>query len=236
LIADRIDATLLKAGTTLEEFDLCIQKAVEHRCRALVLPTAIIDDKYVDAQRVRFQGGIKLCTVVGFPLGHNSIAEKLDTMKRYARYVDEFDVVVNLTGIRSGYFETLQKELEWIGDPELSPYPYKIKLIIETPLLTSNDIFQVASIIAVMHDSFPQISHIKTATGFNGKTEPWQVQSIRSAIPIEQYPNLNIKVSGGVRTLQDIETFDPYGVDIYGVSYPYFEELIVEEQRKLLNV
>lgn len=230
MIAERLEATLLKPDALLTQYDDCVFGALEQGCRAIVLPTFMIDDRELNVQQFRFQTDTKLVTVIGFPLGNASIAEKLAVIKRYERLVDEFDIVLNLSFLKSGYGQQTQQEIEWIIDQRLSStYEYKVKFIIEAPLLDQDEIFQATNFVAAYHAQHPWITHVKTATGFHGKTEEWHVKAIRQALGVS-YPNLKIKVAGGIRTKEDIQLFDQYKVDVYGVGFPHFMELIKSDE------
>ena len=146
-------------------------------------------------------------------------------MKAYRYLVDEFDVVLNLGYIKSGYVEKVKDEIlrlcEW------NKYPYKLKLIVEAPLLTAAELIETVVLIAKISQETPRINFIKTATGRHGSTTEDHVKNIRFALG-KGYPNLGIKVAGGVRTVADIKKFDSYEVQLYGVGYPHFLKLIEE--------
>lgn len=227
MIADRIEATLLKPDATFEEYEYCVANAVGYGCHGLILPTSIIADPEIDVQRYRWQDKPRIGTVVGFPLGNNATREKVAVIDQFVKLVDDFDVVLNISFIKSGYYDMLADEIDYICEP--SKYPYRIKFIIETPLLTDDEIVRVSNLIMKKKEYYPALQYIKTATGFNGKPTPAQVSLIRMVI--EGNSDLHIKVSGGVRTMEDIKTYDKYGIGLYGVGYPHFVNLIEEEKK-----
>lgn len=228
MLSEFVDATLLRPEATLEEYEQCIAAAVKWYCRGLVLPTSILTEFDQDIQALRYKW-TKVATVIGYPLGNESVEDKLRIMRAYQYKVDEFDVVLNLTYIKSGQYDRVREEL--IRLCEWNKYPYQLKIIIEAPLLTFVEMLNTVEEIITVHQQYPRILAIKTATGRHGSTTSEQVRNIRQVLDQKGNNALQIKVSGGVKTVADVKSFDPYGVQMYGVGYPNFMTLLEEAQQ-----
>lgn len=226
MISQYLDATLLNPDARLDEYDACVTAAVNEYCRGLVVPTSIIADKEVNIQDIRSRyPDLKISTVIGYPLGNESVDDKCRIMHAYQHLVDEFDVVLNLAYIKSNYQEKTWAELQALC--EWNKYRYKLKVIIETPLLTHEEIIETTNLLIKAHVELGRIIYIKTATGRHGVTKESDAANIRFVLG-DRFPNLGIKVSGGIRTIADVKKFDVHGVQVYGVSYPHFVNLIKE--------
>jgi deoxyribose-phosphate aldolase len=153
---------------------------------------------------------INIATVVGFPFGYATIAPKVEEIKRA---IDdgayELDVVANLAAIKEGRWNFVQNEID-ILTISCQLHDKIIKVIIETALLTSDEIKKMCEICATVGANF-----VKTSTGFNGGgATPEVVAMMREYLP----KGIEIKASGGIKTLAQAEAMIAAGATRIGTS------------------
>ena len=205
-VASRIDHTLLKPDTTLEKIKILCSEAIEHGFAAVCVPPCFV------TQAEQFLEGSKvtLATVVGFPLGYSKALIKVEEAKRAMEDgADELDVVMNLAAFFSGNDKDVLKEIQSIT--QLAHLKGKqVKWIIETGLLTNNDIRNVCSIAIKA-----EVDYVKTSTGFNGEGATVEVvELLRDLLP----KKIKIKASGGIKTRSQAEALITAGADRIGTS------------------
>lgn len=153
-------------------------------------------------------GGVKICTVIGFPNGGNTTAVKCFEARDAVRNgADEIDMVINLSDAKSGKWDRICDEIasvkDKIGDKTL-------KVIVETCLLTQGE--KIAACRAV---SLAGADFIKTSTGFStGGATLADVLLFKENVA----PAVRIKAAGGIRGLADAEAFLNAGADRVGTS------------------
>lgn len=212
-LAKTIDQTLLNPVATPKDIEnLCLNARKEHFAAVVINPANII-------QAVKILGStdVKVCSVVGYPLGANTIETKIfesrDCIKKGAW---ELDVVINLGAVKSGNFEYIERELSVlvsvIRREQIAAYNrhINIKVIIETGILSKDEIKKVSSIIERSGADF-----IKTSTGFGVKgVELDDVRLIREVMT----RNIGVKASGGIRTFEDAQALIDAGATRLGTS------------------
>jgi deoxyribose-phosphate aldolase len=153
---------------------------------------------------------VKVCTVVGFPLGATLPEVKVfEAQKSIERGAQEIDMVINIGALKSGRLGAVEADIH--GVVVASHHGNAIcKVIIETCLLTREEKIQ-ASLAAKNAGA----DFVKTSTGFStaGAT-PEDVRLIREAIG----PSTGIKAAGGVRTLEDLQNMVAAGATRIGAS------------------
>ena len=157
---------------------------------------------------------VKLCTVIGFPLGYNSLGTKLFEINEAVNNgADEVDIVLNNTLVASENFAEIDNELKKINKL-VSSFNRKIitKIIIETSLL-NNDFSKISIIIELLIKN--NIDFVKTSTGFVG--EGAKIDTIKK-IKEKFGDRIKIKASGGIKTLSQVEEFISAGADKIGLS------------------
>ena len=212
-LAKTIDQTLLNPVATPKDIEkLCINAKKEHFAAIVINPTNI-----VQAVKILGQTDVKVCAVVGYPLGANTIETKIfesrDCIKKGA---GELDVVINLGAVKSGNYEYIERELSVlvsvIRREQIAEYNrhINIKVIIETGILSKDEIKKVSSIIERSGADF-----IKTSTGFGVKgVELDDVRLIREVVT----RNIGVKASGGIRTFEDAQALIDAGATRLGTS------------------
>ncbi|MGZ7117584.1 MAG: deoxyribose-phosphate aldolase, partial [Methanobacterium sp.] len=136
---------------------------------------------------------IKVCTVIGFPLGANtSKIKSLETKDTVENGATEFDLVMNIGSFKSGFDVKVKEEIEEVIAVSNG---YIVKVIIETGSLKSNEIIKAVEIVKESGADF-----VKTSTGVNypgAKVE--DIELIKKTIGSS---SLKIKASGGIRDLK----------------------------------
>lgn len=212
-LAKTIDQTLLNPVATPKDIEiLCNNAKKEHFAAVVVNPGNV-----VLAHRILRDTDVKVCSVIGYPLGANTIETKIFESRDCIRKgAGELDVVLNLGAVKSGNYEYIEKELgvmvSVIRREQIAEYNrhINIKIIIETGILSKDEIRKVSSIIEKSGSDF-----IKTSTGFGFKgVELDDVRLIREVVT----RNIGVKASGGIRTFEDAQALIDAGATRLGTS------------------
>src|SRR5271156_3413587 len=205
-IARLIDHTLLKPDATQDEIRKLCEEALQYRFASVCV------NPWNVAQAAEILRGstVKVCTVVGFPLGATLPEVKVfEAQKSIERGAQEIDMVINIGALKSGRLDAVKEDIQ--GVVAASHHAGAIcKVIIETCLLTREEKVQ-ASLAAKNAGA----DFVKTSTGFStaGAT-PDDVRLIRETIG----PNTGIKAAGGVRSLEDLQKMIAAGATRIGAS------------------
>ena len=201
-ILSRIDHTLLKPVSTKEQIDALCDEAVENRTASVCVPPC-----YVGYIRQHYPD-LKICTVVGFPLGYETTAGKIaDTLQCIKDGADEIDMVINICEVKNGNFDFVEDEIRQLRDVTKGKI---LKVIIETCYLTEDE---KRRLCACVTDA--GADYIKTSTGFG--TAGATVDDIR-LFREEIGKNVSIKAAGGIRTAEQAAQFIENGCDRIGAS------------------
>lgn len=212
-LAKTIDQTLLNPVATPKDIEkLCINAKKEHFAAVVINPTNV-----VQASKILGDTDVKVCAVIGYPLGANTIETKIfesrDCIKKGA---GELDVVINLGAVKSGNYEYLERELSVlvsvIRREQIAEYNrhINIKVILETGILSKDEVKKVSSIIERSGADF-----IKTSTGFGVKgVELDDVRLIREVVT----RNIGVKAAGGIKTFEDAQALIDAGATRLGTS------------------
>lgn len=205
-LASYIDHTLLKPFCTEADIEQLCREAKENGFAAVCVPPCYVSL----AARILNDSGVNICTVVGFPLGYNDTNVKLyETETLIHAGATEIDVVVNVTWIKSGQWDKVDKELEQLS-ALISSHNAVFKLIFETAYLTSDEIMQLADLCLKN-----KVHYLKTSTGFAPKgAELEVVKAIKARIGDQA----KIKASGGISDRDTAIAFIEAGADRIGTS------------------
>lgn len=185
-IARYIDHTLLKPEATKQDIIALCAEAVKYGFAAVC-----INPSFVPLARARLRGsGVKICTVVGFPLGATTTAVKeFETAEAVTNGADEIDMVINIGALKSGDEAYVAAEIAAVVKAARGR---TVKVILETALLTAAEKKLACRLAAQAGARF-----VKTSTGFGpGGATIADVRLLRESIG----PGLEVKASGGVRT------------------------------------
>lgn len=154
------------------------------------------------------QTDVKVCTVIGFPLGATtSQAKAFEAQDAVQNGADELDMVLNIGALKSGDEETVLADMRAVRDVTQR---HVLKVIIETSVLTGAEKIKACQLAAKAGADF-----VKTSTGFNGGgATAKDVELMRQHIP----DTMQVKASGGIRTRVDAETMIAAGATRIGAS------------------
>jgi deoxyribose-phosphate aldolase len=212
-LAKTIDQTLLNPVATPKNIEqLCVNARKNHFAAVVINPTNV-----VLAKTILRNTDVKVCSVVGYPLGANTIETKVFESRDCIRKgSDELDVVINLGAVKAGNYEYIEKELGIIVNvirrEQIAEYNrhINIKVIVETGILSRDEVKRVSAIIEKSGADF-----IKTSTGFGVKgVELDDVRLIREVVT----RNIGVKASGGIRTFEDAQALIDAGATRLGTS------------------
>jgi deoxyribose-phosphate aldolase len=205
-IARLIDHTLLKPEASQEEVRKVCEEALQYHFAAVC-----VNPWNVPQAAALLRGStVKVCTVVGFPLGAALPEVKVfEAGKSIELGAQEIDMVINVGALKSGELDVVEADIR--GVVEASHHGGAIcKVIIETALLTRDEKIQ-ASLAAKNAGA----DFVKTSTGFStaGAT-PDDVRLMRQTVGA----NTGVKAAGGVRTLEDLQNMVAAGATRIGAS------------------
>jgi deoxyribose-phosphate aldolase len=200
-----IDHTLLKADAKKEEIlELCEEAKMYSFASVCINPT------WVKTAAASLEGSpVKVCTVIGFPLGASTSAVKaFETKNAIENGATEIDMVINIGALRDGDDETVKKDIASVV--EASKGRAIVKVIIETSLLTDHEKRTACELAVVAGADF-----VKTSTGFStgGATEG-DILLMRAVVG----PVTGVKASGGVRSFEDMQKMINAGATRIGAS------------------
>lgn len=199
-----IDHTLLKSQATHEDIvKLCNEAKTYSFCSVCVNPfdVSLCKQELLNTQ-------VKVCTVIGFPLGKNSTEIKvLEAKQAILDGATELDMVINVGKLKDKDYLFIENEIKKIIEVSNGNV---VKVIIETGLLTDEEIAVATQIVCKAGAHF-----VKTCTGFTGGV------ATENAVKIMRENlsgNTKIKASGGIRTKEDALKFISLGVSRIGTS------------------
>jgi len=218
------DNTLLKPEATWPHISAFIDKSIKYGFRNVVVPWYAIPYAIKKVRGTEVGVGVGL----GFPLGYSSVEMKLQEIKYYislGKEVTDFDIVINISAVKSKNWEYLKKEIRTLS--QIVKKENRVcKFIIETSRLSEEEIVKVCEIIV----DIPTVDFVKTGTGFGPRATTYRdVELINSVVEGKK----EIKVSGGVRTLEQVERFISLGAKVFGSSSSV--EIVEEFIRKRKN-
>lgn len=199
-----IDHTNLKAYATKKDIERLCDEAIRYK-----FASVCVNPYYVSlANELLSRSNVSVCTVIGFPLGQNTIAVKeFEAINAIQEGADEIDMVVNISAIKDGNYSYVKEEIETIRD---SIDGKTLKVIIETCYLTEDEIIKMTEIC---NETF--VNFIKTSTGFG--IAGAQIKDVE-IINKHKMDFLEIKASGGIKTFEDACNFIEAGATRIGTS------------------
>ncbi len=204
-IAAQIDYTLLRADTSNIDIRQLCTEAIEQEFASVCIPPYFVQQ----AARLLDGSKVKVCTVAGFPLGYSNIPAKVEEIKRAVNEgAHEIDVMVNLCAIKSQGWSHVRNEIDGVT-MAAHMHGKVIKIIIETALLTQEELKKVCEICAEVN-----VNYVKTSTGLHGGADVKTVKLLRQYLPKQ----IKIKASGGISTYKDAQALLDAGADRIGTS------------------
>ncbi len=199
-----IDHTNLKADAKESDIIKLCHEAIEYN-----FASVCVNPHYVTlAKDILKDTNVNVTTVVGFPLGANTIETKVyEAIDAIEKGADEIDMVINIGALKDKDYEYVKKEIQ---DVFYSLDGKTLKVIIETCYLTEEEIKEATKIC---NETF--VNYIKTSTGFG--TRGASLEDI-DIINSEKNDILEIKASGGIKTYEDAIKYIEKGVTRIGTS------------------
>lgn len=205
-IARLIDHTLLRADATREEIVKLCREA-----RKYEFASVCVNPYWVSLVAAELAGSpVKVCTVVGFPLGATTTESKVAETEIALRVgAQEIDMVINVGALKSGDLETVRQDIHAVAEATHRAGAI-LKVILETALLDDNQKATASTLAKLAGADF-----VKTSTGFgpSGATAH-DVALMRMVVG----PDMGIKASGGIRTLEDLQKMAAAGATRIGAS------------------
>lgn len=204
-IATLIDHTLLKQDATRNQIEKLCEEAKEY-----TFASVCVNPTWVNLSAKLLQGSpVKVCTVIGFPLGASTTEVKaFETSNAIENGAEEIDMVINVGALKDQDYNFVQKDIEAVV--QAAKGKAIVKVILETCLLTDEEILRASEISKLAEADF-----VKTSTGFStGGATVSAVKLMRSAVG----PELGVKASGGVRSLADLQAMVDAGATRIGAS------------------
>ncbi|HFI0913665.1 TPA: deoxyribose-phosphate aldolase [Streptococcus suis] len=199
-----IDHTILKPETTQEQVEKILSEAKEYDFASVcVNPTWVS----LAAESLK-DSDVKVCTVIGFPLGANTSAVKaFETEDAIANGADEIDMVINVGALKAGNDALVLDDIKAVVDASGDKL---VKVIIEACLLTDDE-----KVRACQLSKEAGADYVKTSTGFStGGATVADVALMRKTVG----PDMGVKASGGARSYEDAIAFIEAGASRIGAS------------------
>lgn len=205
-IASLIDHTLLRADATAADI-----KRVCAEARQFGFASVCVNPYWVPLLAMELANTpVKVCTVVGFPLGATSTeAKRGETAKAIAAGAQEIDMVINIGELKGGNHEAVKNDIKAVVE-EAHAKGAIVKVILETSLLNDNEKAIACTLCKLAGADF-----VKTSTGFStGGATAADIALMRSIVG----PGMGVKASGGIRSLDDLKKMAAAGATRIGAS------------------
>lgn len=205
-VAGLIDHTILKPEATRDDVRKVCAEALQYR-----FASVCVNPFWVTLAASELRGSpVKVCTVVGFPLGATtSTAKVAETLAALRDGAEEIDMVINIGALRGGEREIVESDIKGVV---LASHGHGaiVKVILETALLETDQKALACRIAKAAGADF-----VKTSTGFSksGATVE-DIVLMRRTVGT----SMGVKASGGIRTLEDVRAMVAAGATRIGAS------------------
>lgn len=181
-----IDHTLLKPDATKHDIDQLIEEAKSYNFYSICVNSHWVSYCY----ELLKETDIKVCSVVGFPLGATSTEVKaFETSEAVKHGASEIDMVINIGELKANHDEFVKRDIESVV--KAAGCQVVVKVIIETSLLTDDEKVRACELAKEANADF-----VKTSTGFSGGGATVKdVKQMKRVVG----PNIGVKASGGIR-------------------------------------
>lgn len=204
-LSEMIDHTLLRADATKAEITKLTEEAKKYQ-----FASVCVNPTWVAYSAEQLIGStVKVCTVIGFPLGASATETKaFEAKQAIASGATEVDMVINIGALKDGDDEFVKKDIQAVV--EAAAGKALVKVIIEASLLTDDE-----KIRACQMSDQAGADFVKTSTGFStGGATSEDVALMRKTVG----DKLGVKASGGIRNLEDMEKMIAAGASRIGAS------------------
>jgi len=202
--ASYIDHTLLKADATQSQIEKLCEEALTFKFASVCVNPSYVKlcaEKLVNSE-------VKVCTVIGFPLGATTSQVKaFETKDAIQNGATEIDMVINIGALKNKQYDVVLNDIKEVVTAANGTL---VKVIIETCLLTDEEKVKVCELSVEAGADF-----VKTSTGFStGGATAEDVALMRKTVG----PSIGVKASGGVRNLEDMKKMIESGATRIGAS------------------
>src|SRR5664280_1963008 len=206
-IAQLIDHTVLRPDTTRSDIEQLCREARQYKFYSVC-----VNPTWVSLARQMLEGsGVKVCCVVGFPLGAQPPETKaMEARAAMRQGAKEIDMVINVGALKSGEDELVLRDIRGVVEA-CRDGSAKCKVILETSLLTNEEKARACELAVKAHADF-----VKTSTGFSSGGATVEDVSLMSRIVRDK--GLGVKASGGVRSLAELMKMVAAGATRIGTS------------------
>ncbi len=202
-----VEHTLLKPDAKKADLDKLLREAIDYNFLGVCVNP--INVKY--AKKVLLGTNVKVVTVVGFPLGANlSLIKAQEAQNAIIDGADEIDMVMNISALKD---ENDTYVLNDIQEVVKASKDNPVKVIIETDLLSKEEITKAVHLVGVSGAKF-----VKTSTGFVKNGLGAKVEDVKLMFEIAQKYNILVKASGGIKTFEDAKKLIEAGAARLGTS------------------
>lgn len=205
-IARLIDHTLLKADASREAVIRLAEEAKQYRFASVCVNPAQVKTAY---EVLKDTPDVKVCTVIGFPLGATTPEVKaFEAREAIAAGATEVDMVINIGALKDKQDDVVEHDIRAVV--EAAKGKALTKVIIETCLLTDEEKERACRLAVKAGADF-----VKTSTGFStGGATVADIALMRKTVG----PDIGVKASGGVRSLEDVKAMVQAGATRIGSS------------------
>lgn len=203
-MASMIDHTILKASATEEIIEALCQEAIKYDFASVCINPVFVK---LAAKKLS-RSNVKVCTVIGFPLGANSPETKaFEAAKAVEDGAQEVDMVINVGILKSGNLKYVEDEISGVVKASKGAL---VKVIIETCFLTDEEKVTACKLAMNAGANF-----VKTSTGFGtGGATAADVALMRKTVGA----SMGVKASGGIRSLSEALAVIEAGANRIGTS------------------
>lgn len=203
-----IDHTLLAPDATEDQIDLVVQQAKDNHFH-----TVMVNPYWVEKVHEALKDSdVETACVIGFPLGANTTKVKVfEAQDAIFNGVDELDMVMNIGEMKSGHYDKVEKDIQAVVDTGHNAGKV-VKVIIETCLLTDDEITKASQIVAKTGADF-----VKSSTGFS--TKGATVHGIELMFAAVNGTSTQVKASGGIHNAKEAQAMIDAGASRLGVSH-----------------
>lgn len=202
-----IEHTLLKQDAKSEDFTKLFNEAKENNFFGVC-----INPEYVKLAKANLKdSGVKVVTVIGFPLGANrSDVKAYEALKAVEDGADEIDMVINVTAIKNKDYDYVLNDIKAV---KTACNNKPLKVILETDLLDKEEIKQACEICIKGKADF-----VKTSTGFVKNGVGAKVEDVELMYKTVSPYGLKVKASGGIRDKESAIKMIKAGAERLGTS------------------
>lgn len=204
-LARMIDHTILKPEATKEAVEKLCKEALDYNFASVCVNPSRVEECYA----ILKDSEVKVCTVIGFPLGATTTETKVfETKDAIKKGATEVDMVINVGRLKDKDYDFVKEDIKAVV--EAAKGKALTKVIIEACLLTDEEKVIVCKIAKEAGADF-----VKTSTGFStGGATGADIKLMRETVGAD----MGVKASGGVRSIEDAETMIKNGASRIGAS------------------